>query len=291
MPTTRPTALERLNNWLTTAFKKPASEQPREAVDTRLASPTTAPQLTPTVSPFWQEVDERYARTLPGRRMICPICDRTEVRESLQLRVDQCAFGGGRLERYVCPGCGCIYGPAKYLDLDPAFITADYAQLYTGYAEGDTTVNEIRAFQSLRPSHDGTYLNWGSGGWNQTIPKLRSEGYKVWGYEPSAQPSQNGFILRSKAEITQLFSGLFSNNVIEHLTRPIEEFQYFHSILAPGALMAHATPCYHYAYAFTRFHVIFLTGNSASVLAKRTGFRIVAREEDGDFRNCVFERV
>jgi hypothetical protein len=175
--------------------------------------------------------------------------------------------------------------------LDPGFITADYAQLYTEYAEGNTTHNEIRAFRSLRPTPEDTYLNWGSGGWNQTIPQLRSEGYKVWGYEPSAQPSENEFILRSKERISQPFSGLFSNNVIEHLTRPIEAFQYFHGILAPGALMAHATPCYHYAYAFSRFHVIFLTGDSPHVLAERTGFRIVAREEDGDFRNCVFERV
>ena len=92
-------------------------------------------------------------------------------------------------------------------------------------------------------------------------------------------------------KITTSLAGLFSNNVIEHFTTPVEEFRYFHSILAPGALMAHATPCYHYVFAFTRFHVIFLTGDAAEILAERSGFRVLARDEDGDYRNCVFQRL
>jgi len=280
-----------IRRWVATVFKKSSETVPAE---TQEASPSVvAPlaALTPVVNPFWQEVDARYAVTLPGRRMTCPICDRSEVRESLQMRIDQCAFGGGRLERYVCPGCGCIYGPAKYLDMDHGFIAADYAQLYATYAEGNTTQNEVRTFRALRPRQDGTYVNWGCGAWNQTINDLRAENYDVWGYEPSAQTSHNEFVLQSKTRIPRPLAGLFSNNVIEHLTKPVEEFRYFHSILAPGARMAHATPCYHYVFSFTRFHVVFLTGDAPEVLAERTGFRVVAREEDGDFRNCVFERL
>ena len=95
---------------------------------------------------------------------------------------------------------------------------------------------------------------------------------------------------RGRSRISRLFAGLFSNNVIEHLVRPVEEFQFFHGILEPGAQMAHASPCYRYTYEFSRFHVIFLLGNSAQVLAERTGFRLVHREEDGEFINCIFER-
>jgi len=280
-----------IRRWVATVFKKSSETVPAETQEASpsVVAPLTA--LTPVVNPFWQEVDARYAVTLPGRRMTCPICDRSEVRESLQMRIDQCAFGGGRLERYVCPGCGCIYGPAKYLDMDHGFIAADYAQLYANYAEGNTTQNEVRTFRALRPAQDGTYVNWGCGAWNQTINDLRAENYDVWGYEPSAQTSHNEFVLQSKTQIPRPLAGLFSNNVIEHLTKPVEEFRYFHSILAPGARMAHATPCYHYVFSFTRFHVVFLTGDAPEVLAERTGFRVVAREEDGDFRNCVFERL
>ena len=243
------------------------------------------------VRAFWTIVDRLDETTLPRRRMVCPICDRAEVREMLETRVDHCRFGGGRLERYVCPGCGCVYGPAKCLDLDPDLINADYSLLYTDYAEGDATESEMRAFRSLSPRSGGLYLDWGCGHWSQTIPKLRVEGYDVWGDDPTGLPENSAFVVYKRDQISARFEGIFSNNVIEHMLRPVEEFRYFHSILAPGARMAHASPCYRYDYAFSRFHVIFLTGDSPHVLAERSGFRIVAREENGEFINCVFERL
>ena len=243
------------------------------------------------VRAFWTILDRLDEATLPRRKMVCPICDRAEVREALETRVDHCRFGGGRLERYVCPGCGCIYGPAKCLDLDPDLINADYALLYTDYAEGDSTESEMRAFRSLNPRSGGLYLDWGCGHWSQTISKLRAEGYDVWGYDPTGLPENSSFVVSKRDQISARFEGLFSNNVIEHMVRPVEEFQYFHRILVPGAKMAHASPCYRYDYAYSRFHVIFLTGDSPHVLAERSGFRMIGREEDGEFINCVFERL
>jgi hypothetical protein len=240
---------------------------------------------------FWQLRDRLDDATLAGRRMACPVCGRTEARDALEIRIDQCRFGGGRLERYVCPGCGCIYGPAKYLDLSQEMVEADYALLYDTYAEADSTVNELRAFRSLGPRSGGVYLDWGCGRWSSTIPRLRAEGYDVWGYEPSAPSEGKAFVVARREAISARFEGLFSNNVIEHMFRPVEEFRYFHTILAPGARMAHASPCYRYAYSDTRFHVVFLTGRSAEALAERTGFRVVGREEDGEFMNVVFERI
>jgi SAM-dependent methyltransferase len=240
---------------------------------------------------FWQTMDRLDDITLPGRRMTCPICDRAEAREHLELRVEQCMFGGGRLERYKCPGCGCIYGPAKFLDLSPEMVGADYELLYDGYAEGNSTEAEVRAFRSLEPRNAGPYLNWGCGRWSQSITALRAEGFDVWGFEPSAPPGGEPFVATSRDAISARFAGIFSNNVIEHLIRPVDDFRYFHSILEPGGRMAHASPCYEYRYAFTRFHVIFLTGDAPQVLAERSGFRLVGREEDGEFMNCVFERA
>jgi hypothetical protein len=239
---------------------------------------------------FWQTTDRLDDLTLPQRRMVCPICDRSEHRETLERRIDQCMFGGGRLERYLCPGCGCVYGPAKYLDLSPELVAADYALLYLDYEEADSTENEIRAFRSLNARAGAPYLNWGCGRSSRTIPELRAEGYDVWGYEPTLASGRQ-FIVSDRNEISPVFQGLFSNNVIEHMTRPVEEFRFFHRILSPGSLMAHASPCYEYAYSFTRFHVVFLTGDASSVLAERSGFRQIDREDDGEFINCVFERL
>jgi hypothetical protein len=113
----------------------------------------------------------------------------------------------------------------------------------------------------------------------------------VWGYEPVVSPAERSFIVSRKEVITTGFAGIFSNNLIEHLLRPVDEFRYFHRIMAPGGLMAHASPCYQYCYEFSRFHVVFLLGDAPHVLAERSGFRVIHFEEDGEFRNCVFERI
>jgi hypothetical protein len=94
---------------------------------------------------------------------------------------------------------------------------------------------------------------------------------------------ERGFIVSRKEIITTGFAGIFSNNVIEHLLRPVDEFRYFHRILAPSGLMAHASPCYQYCYEFSRF-------DAPHVLAERSGFRVIHYEEDGESRNCVFQR-
>lgn len=239
---------------------------------------------------YWHVVDRLDALTLPGRRLTCPICERSETREDLELRNDVCMFGGGRLERYVCPGCGCIYGPAKCLELDPELLAADYSLLYTDYSEADSTDGEFRVFQSMTPRLDVPYLNWGCGRWSESIGELRSQGYDVWGYEPTLGAEVMPFVVSNHDQITGRFAGIFSHNVIEHLVHPIEEFRFMHDILLPKGLMAHASPCYKYAYGFSRFHVIFLTGDSPHILAERTGFRVIEQEEDGEFINYVFQR-
>jgi hypothetical protein len=137
---------------------------------------------------FWETADKLDRATLAGRHMRCPICNRTELRDGLTMHVDHCRFGGGKLERYLCPGCGCIYGPAKFLDLSQEMVDADYALLYDGYAEADSTGNEIRAFRSLDPRPGGLYLNWGCGRWSQTVPMLRDENYDVWATSPPCRP-------------------------------------------------------------------------------------------------------
>jgi hypothetical protein len=53
--------------------------------------------------------------------------------------------------------------------------------------------------------------------------------------------------------------------------------------------MAHSSPCYEYAYPFSRFHTLFLLGRSAHMLAEGTGFRLKNQTKDGEYINLVFE--
>ena len=104
---------------------------------------------------FWHLADRLDCPHIARSENGLPHTQRSEPREALEARASRCMFGGGHLERYVCPGCGCIYGPSKYLDLPAELVAADYALLYADYDEGDTTVNELRAFRSINPSAAG----------------------------------------------------------------------------------------------------------------------------------------
>ena len=241
---------------------------------------------------FWTALDAAYEPILKHRPLTCIVCGHTATRDGFEIREDRCYFGGGRLERYACPGCDCVFGPQKYLDLDEAFVGKDYQVLYSRYAEGDSTANELRAFRSLNADPAGRYLDWGAGGgWNRTLETLKGEGWNIVAHEPNAAAA----IAESGAQVwdgvTGGFDGIFSNNVIEHFRDPVAQFQAFHALLKPGAKMAHASPCYDYCFAFTRFHSVFLLGRSPNILAERTGFRVVDSERDGEYINHVFQRL
>jgi hypothetical protein len=240
-------------------------------------------------------MDAVEAMLPPDRPLDCPVCDRVTPRDRLEIRTDEDMFGGGRLERYICPACGCGFGPSKVTAAPDALLSADYALLYEDYKEGDGTRTERRAFDLLAHPRDLPALNWGCGRWSRTIPNLRAEGYDVWGYDPSAGPAGpaegSDFVVSHRGSISPVFGGAFSNNVIEHMVRPVEEFRFLHSILRPGGRMLHASPCHEWLYAQSRYHVFFPLGDAPRVLAERTGFRAVERHADGEFIAWVYERV
>ena len=242
---------------------------------------------------MWQAIDAAYDISLLHRKIKCIVCEYEGRRADFHTATDMCIFGGGKLERYVCPSCDCVFGPIKYLDLNDELVSTDYQLLYSRYSEADSTTNETRTFRSLGPNKDGIFLDWGCGGtWSKTVTTLRDQGFDVWGYEPSIEMT-SGHIVKDKAEISTLFDGIFSNNVIEHFREPLSQFREFYGMLKPGAKMAHSSPCYEYRYPFTRFHSLFLLGNSPHVLADRTGFRVtdVIKDSEDEYINYVFQKV
>ena len=224
----------------------------------------------------------------PGSRR-CPLCGYEAARERFALYRSQCIFGGGRLLRFQCPQCDLIFGPDKMLRLSEEELRQEYEWHYRVFAEGDSSAQEMRAFFSLNPSRSGVYLNYGAGAWSRTMTLLRNEGWRVFAFEPHGSAhSGSPEVIATKAELSALkFDGLFSNNLLEHLRDPVGELRFMARLLKPGAAMAHATPCFRYAYEYTRFHLYFYPGRSREVLMNRAGLSMVDFIEDGDFMNAV----
>lgn len=241
------------------------------------------------VPAYWNLLDRLYAAQ-PPQAATCLACGRSAPIGDFKVRVDSCVFGGGRLERLECSACDCVFGPLKYLQADEAVVAADYRLLYSHYQEGDSTDAELRAFELLSPRRDGLYLNWGSGASSRSVEQLRRQGYDVWGFEPNAE-TDDPHVVKTRGEVSARFDGVFSNNVIEHFLAPRDQFLDFRTVLAPQGRMVHASPCYAWSYAFTRFHVFFPLGRAPAALARRTGFQLAQSVSDGDFRAAVFDMV
>lgn len=224
-------------------------------------------------------------------QICCPICLYTAGREGYRLLYAESYFGGGRLERYECPVCGVIFGPASVLYLSEDELAKEYQLLYQHFHEADLTEHEIQIFKLLRPRPDGVYLNFGSGAWSKTISKLRSEGWQVYGFDPYAG-NELPNVFSSIEQVEQMtFDGIFSNNLIEHLTNPVATFRMLKTLLAAGGSMAHSTPCYRYCYEKSKFHLFFYTGKSVDVICQAAELRETQRVEFADSTCVIFAPI
>ena len=241
----------------------------------------------------WQVLDAFDGLLYPPETPVkCLICGHEASKASYETKTSECIFGGGRLERFVCPKCGCIFGPLKMMSLSTAQLNEEYTQHYSVYCEGDSTWKERLAFESLKPTKNGRYLNFGAGAWSKTTEELRQEGWDVWDYDPNAPRCDVDWLIRSPQQLaTMKFDGIFSNDVLEHFKNPLKELADMKAILSPGGKMVHCTGCYEYDCHYTRFHYIFYTGRSLEYIAEKLEMAIVLGERinpDDSCRLCYF---
>lgn len=231
----------------------------------------------------WQLRDMRSEQKNENdRRLRCGICGYSAPAGTFETKETDCIFAGGHLKRFICPECGCIFGPTKFADQTKQEFDDDYTVHYAGFQEGDSTHKEKFAFEQLRPTKDGIYLNYGCGRWSHTIEELRTQGYQVYGYDPYAADIDNPHVITDIKELSKMrFDGIFSNDLLEHLADPIRELQFMKLLLRkPESRMSHCTGCFHYKYEYTRFHMFFFTGNSVHVLAEKAGLSILGHMDE-----------
>ncbi len=245
------------------------------------------------ISVKWDMADLLERHRTSATALSCPLCDYRGEIARFDRFVTGCIFEGGTLVRHQCPECDLIFGPEKMLSLSEAELSRDYEWHYQIFSEGDSTLQEIRAFHALKPEKDQVYLNWGTGAWSKTIDLLRQDGWNVYGYEPhSAAMGSSPHIIASMEQLsTMRFDGVFSNNVLEHLRYPARELSVMRGLLKSGGKMSHATPCFEYRYEFTRFHLFFYLGRSRSILAAKAELNIDDFVVDGEFMNIILTKA
>ena len=239
----------------------------------------------------WKMVDALDSMKIRDDTRLCPLCQSTINLNHCRVYESHCIFGGGLLRRYQCTECDLIFGPNKMFDMTKEQLADDYTLHYQIYEEGDSTESEIRTFHMLSPVKDGVYLNYGCGNSSQAIKILREQGWQVFGFEPcSRDEAILGSAVLSRQEIEKTrFDGVFSNNVLEHFYDPVHELCMLKNLLKPNGKMSHTTPCFQYAYPYTRFHLFFFTGRSADLLFEKSGLKILNILSDGEFINYLSE--
>jgi hypothetical protein len=288
----RRSTLDRLQSGTTTAVHEAALEKLNRdiaALDQRFKV-THDEIIRHQIASKWYLIDMLELQRKPEDPVrTCPLCGYSGSEAEYEKYSTHCAFGGGLLIRRQCPQCEVIFGADKMFRLSDAELSQDYEWHYRVYGEGDSTSQEMKAFECLRPKKEGMYLNYGAGSWSRSTQLLREQGWTVFAYEPhgSAAAGVSYLITDPKLLSTMRFDGIFSNNVLEHLRHPVSECQFIGTLLKPGALMVHATPCFEYLYEFTRFHLFFYTGRSRNVLAEKAGFVIEEHLVDGEFMSCI----
>jgi FkbM family methyltransferase len=242
------------------------------------------------ITSHWRLVDLLLSQQPPDPDLRCALCGHSAPAHRFKPFDTQCQFGGGRLLRHQCPACDVIFGPSKMLALTPAELSAEYDFHYRIFTEGDSTDQEVRAFFALDPQPGGHYLNYGAGAWSRSVELLRTQGWNITAYEPTASAQQQpGLITQPQALAELRFDGIYSNNVLEHLRQPVDTLRQLARLLTRGGRMSHATPCYEYLYEYTRFHLFFFLGRSRSYLAQQANLDICHHTVDGHYINTVYQ--
>jgi len=245
------------------------------------------------IKSHWALLDKLYDISECQTPTRCRLCAFEGQQSDFKPYTSHCIFLGGLLIRHQCPNCEVIFGPSKMLDLDDEMIDMDYRLHYRIFSEGDSTDKIIRAFNLLRPTRDGIYLDYGCGVANPiALQILRADGYRIIGYEPSLDSSSD-FVFKSMEEMSRYkFNGILTHNVLEHLFHPIDTTKQLCGMLVDDGLLVHATPCFDYLYEYTRFHVFFFVGKSLDYLAVNSGMVVsdLIQDKEHDFMAAVLAK-
>lgn len=88
----------------------------------------------------WKAIDESR-KMLEGENdtLTRDICGCSHKRKEYRTLETDCIFNGGHLVWYICPECGVIFGPSKFIAQGQKGIDEDYWVHYLGFSEDDSS--------------------------------------------------------------------------------------------------------------------------------------------------------
>ncbi|MFA5759418.1 MAG: methyltransferase domain-containing protein [Clostridia bacterium] len=203
--------------------------------------------------------------------IICPICETTN---EFTVKTSKCNLPEWRkqdLIRYQCSNCDVIFGPLDILKETTEELKERYIKLYnSGWRETDSTDIELDIISKLNLQSGQNCLNWGGGSLCTTKQHLNKRGILLDIYEPFDPFAKN---VITNSDNLGIYDAIISNNVIEHLQDPINEFKLMLKHLKNNGSMIHSTPCWDYVYEWTEYHLFFFVGKSISVLSDKVGLK------------------
>lgn len=211
---------------------------------------------------------------------------------------------GGRGWRYHvvrCPSCGFLY---RNPNVRPERLGDLYSSGYSGFLTGTYAANRQRRYALTMDAFspvfdDGTgrrLLDFGSGV-GLFLELAEQRGFDALGVDlsPDSVAQANTRLTRARAyfgapqDVPEIAAGGFDVitlwSVLAHLPRPLEDFDRFRELLAPGGVLLVLTvnarslllKAYGSAWSgFTKNHLMFYNSQTLQTLLRRTGFAGVA---------------
>ncbi|SEG34679.1 Methyltransferase domain-containing protein [Nonomuraea solani] len=208
---------------------------------------------------------------------------------------------GWRYHVVRCPACGFLY---RNPNVRPERLGDLYATGYSSFLTGKYAANRQRRYdltmQAFAPVFDEgkerRLLDFGSGV-GLFLELAEQRGFDAYGVDlsPESVAQANERLSRARTylgaplDVPDIAAGGFDVitlwSVLAHLPRPLEDFERFRSLLAPGGVLliltVNARSLLLKAYGskwsgFTKNHLMFYSARTVRTLLRRTGFAGVA---------------
>lgn len=202
----------------------------------------------------------------------CSVCN--HVQEKVETIIAKGKiFTSSDVIRIKCENCSSIFGPISILKTEN--LEYYYELAYSFFKEGDTSNMQRDVLLALKLVNPGRYLNYACGiVWDRHLQRfIDSYGFDVYGYDFTIKDPTDRLL--NKIDTSMVFDGLCSNNYIEHIQKPYDQFCEWNRMLKLGANMVHQG-CFAYDIGFTPFHILYLSEKGLKIICEKTGFELLS---------------